>query len=272
MGLIYNQLSTNLNTIYIINTNKCEYNYGIPFNCSKIMKILREKGGQKFFFLPFLEFHASHLAFPFKSIIPGLSAQNRFEQLDLSVMLIWFNTNIYTGLQQLPVLMSPTMACLQRPYKSSSSWSVGLVFTFFTFSAYCSNSAYTATEIMVYLLYLFVLLFVQFFCDTITILLSSNAYELIFEKSVTQSDPFCPTKHVLNHYASCIILRRSYRSVSQRDKSFACQHECSLYPYKLTGYGLAFERQVFSGLSYEINCRLYIAQLFARARIKRKMT
>lgn len=30
-----------------------------------------------FFSLPFLEFHASHLAFPFKSAVPGLSAQNR---------------------------------------------------------------------------------------------------------------------------------------------------------------------------------------------------
>ena len=43
----------------------------------------------------------------------------------------------------IPMLMSPNMACLYRPYMSSSSWSEGLDFSFFTSSATRSNSACT---------------------------------------------------------------------------------------------------------------------------------
>lgn len=40
----------------------------------------------------------------------------------------------------LPVLTSPTVACLYSPYTSSKSWSEGLFFSFFTSSAAFRNS------------------------------------------------------------------------------------------------------------------------------------
>lgn len=164
------------------------------------------------------------------------------------------------------------MACLQRPYISSSSWSVGLVFTFFTFSAYCSNSAYSHRDHDL----------LCFPCDPITILLSSNVYLLILSHSLTHFAPLSTFLITMHH--SCIILRlhAAYCSVSQRTNSFACQHECSLYPYKPTGYVLANLKSDFSSLISQLHdfhmklivCGqpIYIAQLFARARIKGKMT
>lgn len=44
---------------------------------------------------------------------------------------------------------------------------------------------------------------------------------------LTYSDPFCPTKHYLNHYASGIIPRLygAYCLVSQRSNNCVYQHE-----------------------------------------------
>lgn len=96
------------------------------------------------FISPFLDSQASHLAFPFKSRSPGLSAvvirhTESGMMGKMSHKKALFSPSAFS--HSLPVLTSPTTACLYRPYRSNSSWSVGLVFTFFTSSAIFSNSA-----------------------------------------------------------------------------------------------------------------------------------
>lgn len=77
----------------------------------------KKKKTGSIFFLPFLKFHASHLAFPFISSIPGLSAQNR----QYTFAIIRSNCQaqkyglikiIIIIIQQSPILMSPMIACL----------------------------------------------------------------------------------------------------------------------------------------------------------------
>lgn len=90
------------------------------------------------FILPFLDSQASRLAFPFKSRCPGLSAVV-IRHTESGMMGKMLHKKALS--HSLLVPTSPTTACLYRPYRSNSSWSVGLVFTFFTSSAVFSNSA-----------------------------------------------------------------------------------------------------------------------------------